>query len=369
MSKKIGLLIEGGWAGANASNMTDQTSRQWQIKRLNCPNLEPKERLGPKQWGNKPMSKKIGLLIGGEWSWPPAFIGEVNRHHEDITAELVQLGGTRMAERVEYALIIDRIGLEVAYYRTFLKVALLSGTTVVNNPFWTIADDRFFGASLMTYLNILHPLTVALPSHSHSNGLGDDAMRNLVCPIPWEEHLSYLGGFPILLKPIWDGPTRCEYYIQSYEELWHTYNDTGTQCMMLQQYHKWDKYVRCICIGAEHIMPIKYDPRAHWLNRYVDEENYLTPSEREQVVSLALKINQALGYEINAIECGFKDGVLYATDFINPVPKFEISFLTPRYFDWVVKATADFAIKQVKNPQRQLQDARWGWLIDDQPKR
>ena len=51
---------------------------------------------------------KIGLIVGREWSFPPAFIEEVARRDEGVVAEYVKLGGTRMDEPVDYAVIIDR---------------------------------------------------------------------------------------------------------------------------------------------------------------------------------------------------------------------------------------------------------------------
>ncbi len=42
------------------------------------------------------MTLKVGLLVGREWSFPPAFIDEVNNRNEGVEAELVKLGGTRM---------------------------------------------------------------------------------------------------------------------------------------------------------------------------------------------------------------------------------------------------------------------------------
>ena len=74
--------------------------------------------------------QKIGLIVGREWSFPPAFIEEVARSDEDVVAEFVTLGGTSNDEPVDYAVVIDRISHEVPYYRTFLKHAVLQGTTV-----------------------------------------------------------------------------------------------------------------------------------------------------------------------------------------------------------------------------------------------
>ena len=90
------------------------------------------------------MTKKVGLIVGREWSFPPAFIEEVNRRKEGVTAEFVKLGGTKMNDPSEYAVIVDRISHEVPYYRSHLKNAVLQGTTVVNNPFMWTADDKFF---------------------------------------------------------------------------------------------------------------------------------------------------------------------------------------------------------------------------------
>ena len=43
---------------------------------------------------------RIGLFVGMEWSWPPAFIEEVNRRSGEtgVIAEYVKIGGTAMNE-------------------------------------------------------------------------------------------------------------------------------------------------------------------------------------------------------------------------------------------------------------------------------
>ncbi len=308
-------------------------------------------------------TKKIGLLVGSEWSWPPAFINEVNRRQENISAEFVRLIGSRMAEPCMYDVIIDRISHEIHYYRTFLKTAVLSGTLVVNNPFWWSADDKFFGASLATYLGVAHPRTVALPSHSYADGIAEDSLRNLGYPIPWDMHIEYLGGFPLILKPVWGSGLKQVYKLHSREELWMVYDQTGTECMMLQEYITWDKYVRCICIGQDHIMTIKYDINAPWPHRYFRDDHYLTNEEGQSVLESAMKLNQALGYDMNAIEFALKDGVPYAIDFMNPAPDFDVNSLTPYYFDWVVKTMADFTISLAKGERTQQHAFQWQEII------
>src|SRR5437588_195586 len=91
---------------------------------------------------------KVGLIIGREWSFPPAFIDHVNSRNAGVVAEMVQLGGTKMDEPCEYKVIVDRISHEVPYYRSYLKNAVLQGATVINNPFWWTADDKFIEATI-----------------------------------------------------------------------------------------------------------------------------------------------------------------------------------------------------------------------------
>src|SRR5262245_15234913 len=107
----------------------------------------------------------VGLLCGREFSFPPAFIQAVNERgrKSGVTAEMVSLGGTRMGESARYRVIVDRISHEVEYYRAFLKHAVLSGTYVINNPFWWTADDKFFNYSVASALGLAIPKTIVLP--------------------------------------------------------------------------------------------------------------------------------------------------------------------------------------------------------------
>jgi len=108
--------------------------------------------------------KKVGLLCGREYSFPPAFIVRVNQlgKPDGVAAEFVKLGGTSMNEPAEYSVIVDRISHEVEYYRGYLKHAVLQGTYVINNPFWWTADDKFFNYSVAAKLGIAIPKTVLL---------------------------------------------------------------------------------------------------------------------------------------------------------------------------------------------------------------
>src|SRR6266446_5094976 len=99
--------------------------------------------------------KKIGILFGQENSFPWAFIDRVNQKTGD---KVIQ------GEPCGYDAIIDRISQDVPFYRAFLKNAALTGTAVVNNPFWWSADEKFFNNALATKIGVAVPRTVILPS-------------------------------------------------------------------------------------------------------------------------------------------------------------------------------------------------------------
>jgi hypothetical protein len=312
------------------------------------------------------MIKKIGIMVGRENTWPQAFIDEVKRRDVDVKAEFVRLSGTRMAEPGEYAVIIDRISHEVPYYRTFLKTAMMGGTYVINNPFWWSADEKFVGATICAKIGVAHPRTIALPSHSYIEGIvHPESLRNLQERIPWEEHLEYVGGFPVILKPSAGGGFKSVYKLHNMQQLWEAYDQTGTECMMLQEFIAWEKYARCFVIGREKVLVMKFDISAPYPNRYFDEPDFLTPEELARVTSDALKITRALGYDMNTCEFALRDGIPYAIDFTNPAPDMDYYSLKEKFFSWALNAMADLAIEKAQSAPVQYADMQWSVLLNE----
>jgi hypothetical protein len=310
------------------------------------------------------MTKKIGIMVGRESTWPHAFIEEVNRRDAGATAEFVKLSGTAMAAPAEYAVIVDRISHEVPYYRTFLKNAVLAGTYVINNPFWWSADEKFTGATIATHVGVRHPRTIALPSHAYIPDIHPvESLRNLAARIPWEEHVAAVGGFPVILKPHAGGGFKQVFKLHTMAQLWEAYNQTGTECMMLQEFIDWEKYARCMVIGREHVLVMKFDINAPYPHRYFDAEGYLTPAEHDQVASDALTLCKALGYDMNTVELALKDGVPYAIDFTNPAPDMDYFALKEKYFGWVVNAMADLCIAKAHEHPKPVDGVSWRSLI------
>jgi hypothetical protein len=302
------------------------------------------------------MTKRVGLLVGREWSFPPAFIEEVARRKAGVTVEYARIGAPSMDQPLPYDVLIDRISHEVPFYRTYLKKAVLDGITVVNNPFMWSADDKFFGATLATKLGVASPKTVALPNKSYVPGIvPSESLRNLEFPLDWEGIARHV-GMPCILKDAHGGGWKEVYVCRSLDELLHHYDNSGLLTMVVQEFIQWDKFVRCLCLGQEAILPMPYDPRER---RYLVQPGYFSPELEARIVQDARTLVQALGYDMNSIEFAVRDDVPYAIDFMNPAPDMDINSLTPTYFEWTVKGMADMAIKLAKKPRRQSRALKW----------
>jgi hypothetical protein len=306
---------------------------------------------------------KVGLLCGREYAFPPAFIDRVNtlgRPH-GITAEFVKIAGTIMGEPSGYRVIVDRISHEVEYYRAFLKHAVLTGTYVINNPFWWTADDKFFNYAVAQQLGVAVPKTVVLPQKSYPPGidLTADSLHNLGYPIDWDGLLDYVGR-PAILKPYSGGGWKHVYKVNNREELIAAYDITGPYCMTLQQFVNFDQYVRCFTFGKDDITPVRYDTQDR---KYLVEHEYLSSELGERIVNDARTLNNALGYEMNTIEFAIQDGVPYAIDFLNPAPDFERDRITPHYFELVLDKMSNLVIDRALHGHPQQSWPRWAEMV------
>jgi glutathione synthase/RimK-type ligase-like ATP-grasp enzyme len=306
------------------------------------------------------MTQRIGLLVGREWSFPPAFIDEVNRRNAGVVAELVSVGAAAMDDPCPWDVIVDRISHEVPFYRSYLKQCVLEGAAVVNNPFMWTADDKFFGAALITKLGVASPKTVALPNKDYVPGIvREESLKNLRL-VDWDA-LAREVGLPIVLKDAHGGGWRDVYVCHTVEDLLRHYDESGLLTMVAQEFIKFEQFVRCMCLGQDEILVMPYDPKTR---SYGQEDGYLRPELHERVVRDARTIVRALGYDMNSIEFAIRDGVPYAIDFMNPAPDMDIYSLGPRYFEWVVTHMADLCIRLAREGRgRQAEQVGWARLF------
>jgi glutathione synthase/RimK-type ligase-like ATP-grasp enzyme len=293
------------------------------------------------------MPLRVGLLTGRERSFPDALIDEIARVSSgEVVAENAVIDITAIDAPPPYDVLVDRISHEVTCYQPLLKLAALAGTRVVNNPFWRIADDKFFNTALAARLGVAVPRTVLLPAKAYGEGVSDATLHNLRYPLDWQGTAERL-GFPMYLKPHWGGGWRDVHRVTSLEDLWRVYDGTGQRTMVAQEEIVWTQYVRCIVIGKERVLPALWDPRKGHFERYTEAAAHMPPLSPEleaRVVDDARKLCRALGYDMNTVELAIRDGVPYAIDFMNSAPDFDVTSLGEAHFRWVVGAMAELCV-------------------------
>ncbi|MEO7209498.1 MAG: hypothetical protein ABIY35_01025 [Chitinophagaceae bacterium] len=306
--------------------------------------------------------KKIGVLHGKERSFPEALIERINSKKIDgIMAEPVLIDKVMQGEPSGYTVIFDRISQDVPFYRAYLKNAALCGTTVINNPFWWSADEKFFNNCLATKIDVPVPKTVLLPSRDLPADTTDKSFSNLAYPLDWENIFKYI-GFPAYMKPYAGGGWKSVYKLNDMADFFEKHKETEQLVMMLQEEIVFDEYYRCYCIGGKYVRIMPYEPRNPHHLRYVADFKP-SPERLKLMEELVLRLNKYLGYDFNTVELALRDGIPYAIDFCNPAPDAEKTSVGEENFAWVVEMAATFAIEKALAHQPGKDNLTWGEYI------
>lgn len=289
-----------------------------------------------------------------ESSFPEAVISYINNTYHDshgVWADFIEIDITADHESCDYHVIVDRISHEIPFYRSFLKWASLSGTFVVNNPFWWSADDKFIDNVIAERAGVAVPKTVLLPNKDHMPNTSDTSYRNLKFPLSWEKAVSYV-GFPAFIKPHDGGGWRGVTKVENMDELLAAYHESGTDCMILQEGIEFTDYFRCYGIGRQYVRVMKYNPGAQPHERYsAVNSDPIHPEMLKKVERDVLALCKALGYDMNTVEFAVRDDVPYAIDFMNPAPDADYNSVGHDNFVWVVEHMAKYLIQLCERPR------------------
>ncbi len=306
--------------------------------------------------------KKIGILHGKERSFPEAFVARVNsKNVPGIIAEPVRIDKAMQGVHTGYTVIIDRISQDVPFYRTWLKNAAVTGTAVINNPFWWSADDKYFNNCLMTKIGVPVPKTAIIPSRDLPDDTSNESFSNLAFPLDWDSIFGYT-GFPVYMKPFAGGGWKNVYRLDSKEDFFEKHAETGQLVMLFQEEIVFTEYYRCYCIGGKYVRIMSYEPRNPHHLRYVAD--FKPSAERlQQMTDIVLKINKYLGYDFNTVELAIRDGVPYAIDFCNPAPDADKASVGEENFEWVVETAATYAIEKALANKEGEDNLTWGEYV------
>jgi hypothetical protein len=188
------------------------------------------------------LTKKIGIMVGRENApGRSAFIAEVNRRNVGVTAEFVNSKHRHGKERYPYDLIVDRISLRCPTTTPFSALLCSGGTVIVNNPFWWAAiDDKLFSATIYQH-------SVAHPAHGNPRcraylypRRGSITAEVAAQPARFDplgaacRTCRRLPGHPQAQTPA-AASSRSSGF-ENLNQLWDAYNQTGAECMILQEF-------------------------------------------------------------------------------------------------------------------------------------
>jgi glutathione synthase/RimK-type ligase-like ATP-grasp enzyme len=309
--------------------------------------------------------KKIGILFGQENTFPQAFVDRVNQKAVDgITAEFINIEEVEQAVPTDYAVIIDRISQDVPFYRAYLKNAALTGTAVINNPFWWSADEKFFNNALAVQLGVPVPKTLLLPSKARPDDTNENSFRNLSM-FNWDKAFEKI-GFPAFMKPHAGGGWKSVYKVDNPDEAYRAYDETGQLVMLYQEAVDFTDYFRCYCLGGKDVLIMPYEPRNAPHQRYQTEMKTQGEAGEQLLATIkdyVLRLCQGLGYDFNTVEFAVRDGIPIAIDFGNPAPDADINSVGPENFEWVVEHAANLAIERAQAQKPGRDNLTWGTFV------
>lgn len=308
--------------------------------------------------------RKIGILFGQENTFPQAFVDRVNEKQSQFPAEFVSIDQVEQSVPTDYAVIIDRISQDVPFYKAFLKNAALTGTAVINNPFWWSADEKFFNNALAVQLGVPVPKTILLPSKERPDDTNHNSFRNLK-NMDWDRIFNHI-GFPAFMKPHAGGGWKSVYKVDNPDQMFKAYDETAQLVMLYQEAIDFTDYFRCYCIGGKDVRIMPYEPRNPHHLRYAAEMQTTGDAGKKLLATMTdyvLKLNHGLGYDFNTVEFAVRDGIPIAIDFCNPAPDADVNSVGQENFEWVVEAAANMAIDRAKKAKKGEDNLTWGTFV------
>jgi hypothetical protein len=234
---------------------------------------------------------------------------------------------------------------------------------VINNPFWWSADDKFINNTLALKVGVPVPRTVLLPSNERPPDTRAESFSNLAFPLDWEGIFQYI-GFPAFMKPFAGGGWKHVYKLDSQQEFFEKYNQTGQLVMLLQEAIEFDAYFRCYGVGRKYVRIMHYEPRNPFHLRYQAQHD-VSPELIKTIEDYTLRLCSVLGYDFNTVEFAVRDGVPYAIDFCNPAPDADIHSVGQENFDWIVEFAATYAIERALEHREGEDNLTWGEYLRD----
>jgi len=288
----------------------------------------------------------LGLVLGTEEDWPPAFeqlaaaVGtfEWRGASHELATERVFNEPFDLRYTPRYALVVDRVGWWYLLPREWLKkVALMDDVYLLNNPFTFQSMEKHSAYCAMMRLGLKVPETWLIP---HKQPPWNERLPTTAARYNRAFDLSEVGdevGYPLYLKPFDGGQWRGVSRVRSLDELRRRYDESGEQLMHVQSaVEDFEVFARSLSIGAE-TMVMWFDPDRPLHDRYQVKHDFLAPAQGLEVETISKVVNAFFRWEFNSCESIVRGGEVFPIDYANASPDVALTSLH-YYFPWAITA-------------------------------
>jgi hypothetical protein len=318
----------------------------------------------------------VGLLLGQEEDWPRALEGlssllgtfsYAGRSHA-IDVERVKIAPFNLRDKARHDLVIDRLAYWYYHPREWLKkVALMDDVYLLNSPFTFQSMEKHSAYCALMRLGMKVPDTVLVP---YKNPL--DNVRWSYTASRYNEPFDLAAiaaqmGYPLFMKPFDGGGWRGVSRIESEQDLWAAYNESGEMLMHLQKsVEPYDVFARALTIGPESmVMHFRPDEPMH--DRYAVDHDFLSPATGLEAVAITQTVNAFFRWEFNSCEMLIQGDNVLPIDYANACPDVAVTSLH-YYFPWAMKALLKwtaFCVSTGRTAHLHVDPTPWFAVADD----
>ncbi len=324
----------------------------------------------------EPHRHLVGLLLGNEEDWPRAF-EEITRRlgvfehaggRHEIETERVRIEPFNLRAKARHDLVIDRLAHWYYHPREWLKkVALLDDVYLLNSPFTFQSMEKHSAYCALMRLGMKVPETVLVPyKNPVDNVRWASTSQRYNEPFDLAE-IAHEMGYPMFMKPFDGGAWRGVSRIESDQDLFAAYNQSGEMLMHLQKaVEPYDVFARVLAIGPE-TMVMNFRPEQPMHARYAVDHDFLSPKVGREAVTIAQTVNAFFQREFNSSEMLIQGDEVMPIDYANACPDVAVTSLH-YYFPWAMRALVKwsaFCLATVRVPRPHVAPEEWFAVGDD----